>query len=218
MAKPKMNLKTPLAPLSWVNVRGTGKLKMDKEPDSTDANDFNYTATVTLTPAQAEPLKKKLDEFWRKNKPKGVGKQKYDILKEETKFVIDDAGEKLKDADDEPIKEKTGMWTITAKTMTVWPDGKPNVIKLLGSNSKLLQDGHDLEAGCGEGTMGIIHGSIGINGYSNNEGLQFYLNGVQIKDSTYTEYSGGSDIDADELEDDVVETEVQDGPENIPEV
>ena len=57
--------------------------------------------------------------------------------------------------------------------------------------------------------MGIIHYSVGINDFSDNEGLQVYLNAVQIKDSTFTEFTGGgAQIDADEIEDDVVDTSV----------
>ena len=222
MAKAKMNFKTKLHPLSWVTVRGQGKLKKEdpKKPlDKDDPSSYNYCGTVTLTPEMAEFYKKILDKFWRDNKPAGVGKQKYDVVKEEFKFDLDASGNKKLDGDDEPIKIATGKWTMMAKTLTEWPDGKPNVVKLLGSNGKPLPEGHGLESGCGEGTMGILHCTVGINDFSDNEGLQIYLNGVQIKDSTYTEFVGGNEVDADEIEDDVEDADVesedpnQDGPE-----
>jgi len=214
MAKPKITFKTKLHPLSWVTVRGQGKLKKEdprKPLDKEDPSSYNYCATVTLTPEQAKEYIATLDKFWRENKPSGVGKQKYDVVKEEFKYVLDAEGKKKKDADDEPIKEATGKWTMMAKTLTEWPDGKPNLVKLLGSNGKELPAGHGLEGGCGDGTMGILHCSVGINDFSDNEGLQIYLNGVQIKDSTYTEYSGGNEVNADEIDDDVAETDVDDG-------
>ena len=209
MAKAKLNFKTPLAPLAWVSVRGKGKLKMDKDPNSEDPNDYNYTATVTLSKAQATPIIDALTTFWRDNKPKGVGKQKYSIVKEEFIKKTDANGKVLKDADDEPIKVSTGNYIMQAKTMTKWPDGNPNIIKLLGSAGQELPAGHPLEDGCGQGTMGIIHGSIGINSYSGNEGLMFYLNGIQIKESTYKPYSGGG-IEADSIDDDVAPADVPD--------
>ena len=210
MAKAKMTFKTPLLPLSWVSVRGHGKLKKDQEDNQLPEN-YNYTATVTLTKEQADVIIKKFAEFWKDNKPKGVGKQKYDLVKEEFIKVLGDDGKPLLDAEDEPIKEATGMYTLQAKTVTQWPkDAKPNIIKLMGSNGEILQEGHKLEDGCGEGTMGIIHGSIGVNDYNDNEGLQFYLNGVQIKDSSFAEYTGGgNEINADAIDDeDVAETEI----------
>ncbi len=209
MAKPKLTGKTKLLPLSWVSVRGDGKLKKDAE-DNHEASNYNYTATVTMDKAIADSMKKEFDAFWRENKPKGVGKQKYDVIKEEfVKVMVD--GKPVLDADDEPIKEATGKFTMQAKTMTQWPDGKPNVIKLLGSNGKDLPVGHKLEEGCGQGTMGIIHYTVGVNGYKDNEGLQVYLNGVQIKDSTFTEYTGGgSEIHADEITDEPIDTIVED--------
>jgi len=203
MAKPKLTFKTPLAPLSWVTTRGTGKLKKDK-PDDKDPINYNYTATVTLTETQAKEIEAKFNKFWRDNKPSGVGKQKYELVKKEMIKVLDAKGEPALDADDEPIKEHTGMYTLQAKTLTQWPDGKPNHIILQGSNGKPLAEGHPIEGGCGEGTMGILKGSIGINAYNDNEGLQFYLQAVQIKDSTYAEYTGGDTVDEDTIDDEGV--------------
>lgn len=217
-----MAFKTKLHPLSWVNVRGQGKLKKEdpKKPlDKEDPSSYNYVATVTITAKEADEYKKILDKFWRDNKPQGVGKQKYEVVKEEFRKVLDADGKPVLDEDEEQVKEPTGMWTIMAKTLTVWPDNKPNIVKLLGSNGKELPEGHPLENGCGEGTMGILHCSVGINDYADNEGLQIYLNGVQIKDSTFTEFTGGVEIDASEIEDDVADTEVDDGSTGpVPEV
>jgi len=212
MAKAKLAYKTPLLPLIWVNVRGTGKLKKDKE-DNQEAENYNYTATVTF-PNEAEMLKQKeiFDKFWKDNKPQGVGKQKYEMFKPVMVPTLKD-GKEQRDADDEIVKHHNGEYTLAAKTGTKWPDGKVNVVKLLGSTGKELQVGHPLEKGCGNGTLGILHGTLGINGFSGNEGLQFFLNGVQIKDSSFIEYVGGSEVQADTIDDDVVDTTVSDAPE-----
>ena len=214
MAAPKQSIKTPLSPLMWVNVRGQGKLKMNAD-DNGEPENYQYVAQAILTPEQAEKLNKQVDDFWRKNKPKGTGKRKFELVKEETKKVLDAEGKPKLDEDDEPIREKTGNYTIQFKTITVWPkDGKPNIVKVLGANGKPLSEDHPaIVDGIGNDTMGIIHGSLGISAYPGNEGVVAYLSGVQIKDSTLTAPSS-DEIEAEEIEDDVADTEVEsDGPE-----
>jgi hypothetical protein len=218
MANAKQSFKTPLSPLSWVVVRGQGKLKMNKEDNGDPAN-YNYTATATLTEEQANKLIPIIDDFWRKNKPKGVGKKKFDLIKKEMVKVLDADGKPKLDEDDEPIKEWTGKYTIQAKTMTQWPDGKPTNPKILGSSGKPLPEDHPAAAdGIGNGTEGIIHGSLGISNYTGNEGVVFFLSGVQIKESTL-QPMGSDDIQAEELEDDLeassdeAESNIEDGPE-----
>jgi len=219
MANAKQSIKTPLAPLFWVNVRGTGKLKMNCE-DNQDPENYQYVAQATLTPEQADELKPIIDKFWRDNKPKGVGKRKFELIKEETVKVLDDAGKPKLDDDDEPIREATGKYTIQAKTITHWPkDGKQNIVKVLGSNGKPLPEDHPaITEGIGNNTMGIIHGALGISEYSGNEGVVMYLSGVQIKESTL-QAADGNDIDAEEIEDDLEDsaeeanTNLEDGPE-----
>ncbi len=218
MANPKLTYKTPLLPLSWVNVRGQGKLKMEKE-DNGDPENYNYTATIIFPDEAAMKASKTIfDKFWRENKPQGAGKQNYDMFKKVMTPTLDDNGKEQRDEDDEIVKHHTGEYSLAAKTLTHWPkDGKQNIVKLLGSNGKALTDGHGLEGGCGEGTIGIIHGALGINAYPSNMGLQFYLNGVQIKESTYTEFTGGNEVEADEIDDDVADTEIpEDG--QVPDV
>lgn len=219
MAKAKLSFKTPLLPLSWVNVRGTGKLKKDATDDKTPEN-YNYTATVTYPDeATMNVDKAKFDKFWRDNKPQGAGKQSYEMFKPVMVPTLDKNGKEQKDSDDEIIKHHNGKYTLAAKTMTHWPDGTQNVIKLLGSNGKELVAGHPLEKGCGLGTEGILHCTVGINAFPGNMGLQVYLNGVQIKDSTYQEYVGGSEIEAEEIDDTPMDAEVKSGnPSEVPEV
>lgn len=215
MAKVKQTYKTPLLPLSWVTVRGEGKLKKKNKPE--DPDQHNYLATVTF-PDEPSMLKAKavFDKFWRENKPKGIGKQKYELIKPVMVPTLDDKGKEMFDEDDEIIKHHNGQYTLTAKTATTWPDGNTKVVKLLGSNGKELPEGHKLENGCGIGTLGIIHGTLSINEYEGNEGLQLFLNGVQIKDSSFVEYVGGDGLDeVEEIEDDVADAEVDttDGPD-----
>jgi len=198
MAQAKQEFKTPLLPLSWVNITGTGKLKMNKE-DNQDPANYNYTASV-IYPDEASMKSDKalFDKFWRENKPAGCTKQNYDMFKPEMKPVLDKDGKEQFDEDDAIIKEATGRWTLAAKTITVWPkDNKVNVIKVLRGNGNPLKLG---DKKIGDGSTGVIHGSIGINAYAGNEGLAFYLEAVQLK--KFVEYTGGSEVHADDLGDD----------------
>jgi len=198
MATPKLSFKTPLLPINWVNIEGQGKLKRNKDSKSTDSKDYNYTATVTYPDKAAMEVDKAIfDKFWRENKPAGLTKQNYTMFKPERVPTLDEAGKEQKDADDAIIKHETGRWTLAAKTLTQWPDGKPNIVKVLRANGQPLNLGGKT---IGEGSVGILHGSIGINAFAGNEGLAFYLDAVQLK--KFVEYSRAGEVHADDLGDD----------------
>jgi len=199
MAQAKLSFKTPLLPLSWVNIDGQGKLKMNKDPNSTDPKDYNYTATVTYPDEDSMKKGKAIfDKFWRENKPAGLTKQNYAMFKPEMAPTLDAAGKEQKDEDDAVIKHATGRWTLAAKTITHWPkDNKPNVVKVLRANGNPLNLGGKT---IGEGSTGVLHGSVGINSFAGNEGLAFYLDAVQLK--KFVEYTGGGEVHADDLGDD----------------
>jgi len=197
--KAKLTFKTPLLPLSWVNIAGQGKLKMNKDPESTDPADYNYTATVTY-PDEASMKKDKaiFDKFWKENKNAGLTKQNYDMFKPEMEAVLDAQGNEQHDDDDAIIKKATGRWTLAAKTLTHWPrDGKQNVVKVLRGSGAPLNIGKKV---IGEGSIGVLHGTIGINAFAGNEGLAFYLNAIQLK--KFVEYSGADDVHADDMGED----------------
>ena len=195
MAQPKLVFKTPLLPLSWVSIIGDGKLKMNKD-GSGGASDYNYTATVIYPDETSMKKDKKIfDTFWRENKPQGLTKQNYDMFKPEMTPDLDADGNEQHDEDDALIKKATGRWTLAAKTITVWPkDNKPNVVKVLRANGNPLDLG---DKQIGNDSTGVLHGTIGINAYSGNEGLAFYLTAVQLK--KFVEYSGSDEVETDDL-------------------
>ena len=214
----KLNFKTPLLPLSWVNITGQGKLKMNKE-DNGDSANYNYTATVTYPTEESMKKDKALfDKFWRENKPAGCTKQSYAMFKPEMEPDLDANGKEQFDEDDALIKKATGRWLLSAKTITHWPkDNKQNIVKVLRANGNPLQLGDKV---IGEGSVGVLHASLGINGYSGNEGLALYLDAVQLK--KFVEYTGGSEVDADDLGEDeglddldmdVADVSTTDGPQ-----
>ena len=198
MAQAKLVFKTPLLPLSWVSITGDGKLKMNKD-GSGGPSDYNYTATVIYPDEEAMKVDKaKFDKFWKENKPAGLTKQNYTMFKPEMEPDLDANGKEQHDEDDALIKRATGRWTLAAKTITVWPrDNKPNKVKVLRANGNPLDLG---DKQIGNGSVGIIHGSVGINAYAGNEGLAFYLNAVQLK--KFVAYEGADDTHADDLGED----------------
>lgn len=198
MATVKQQYKTPLLPLSWVNISGTGKLKMNKDSNSTNPNDYNYTATVTFPDEDSIKEHKKLfDKFWKENRPAGCTKPNYEMFKPEMVSTLDENGKEQKDEYDAIIKHHSGRYTLQAKTLTTWPDGQPNVIKVLRSNGDVLNLGTKK---IGEGSTGVIHGSIAINDFTGNEGLAFYLTAIQLK--KFVEYTGSDKVVAEDLGDD----------------
>jgi hypothetical protein len=195
MANAKLTFKTPLAPLMWVNVSGQGKKKYDptNQLDDTDPSNFQYTATVKLTKAQADVIIAQLKEFWKNNKPIGATSMKYDLVKPELEKVLDKNGQPQEDEDGAPITKETGFYLMQAKTSTVWPDGKPTNIQIMNNHGLPLNLRGKV---AGEGSTGVVHGNISVNSFKGNEGLNFYLTGVQFL--KFVEHTG-SDIEADDL-------------------
>ncbi len=212
-----LTFKTPLCELQYVSINGKGKKKYDptNSLDDDDAKNFQYVATAILTEKQATAIKKILTDFWRANKPAGSTKQKYDLLKPYTTKTeeLDEDGDAIKEA----VLDDDGkpLYTMMFKTGTVWPDGKAQAIKVLRANGAPLRLGDKV---IGNGSIGVIHGKIGVNGFGGNEGLLAFLSAVQLK--KYVEPT--DEVDADDLGDDeglddldmpdVEDVSSQDGP------
>lgn len=196
---PKLTYATPLAPLQWANIKGQGKLKYDPEGklDKNDPTNYIYTIQCVLTKEQADEFEDMAKKFWNENKPSGLTKQKYTLTKPVVVPTLDADGKEQKDEDGAVITHETGMFTLEAKTNAVWPDGSANTIKVMRANKAPLNLGTKV---IGEGSEGVIHGSIGISTFKGNEGLAFYLTAVQLK--KFVEYVGGGEVKADDLGED----------------
>lgn len=191
----KMNFKTPLAELAWIAIDGEGKLKYGMD-GSNGAEDYIYTATAILNEEQAKATEKIIKDFWKNNKPAGATKMSWDLVKPEMEPVLDANGKEQLDEDGEVIKKPTGRYTMMAKTVTQWPDGKPNKIKVLRANGAPINLG---DTKIGNGSIGVIHGQLGISGTATNRGVSFYLNAIQLKKLVpYT----GDEVEADDLGED----------------
>jgi len=189
-----MIYKTPILALAWVNITNPGKLKMNKDPKSTNPDDYFYTASVIFENEESMLKQKAIfDKFWRENKSEKLTKQRYNMFKPEMVKVLDANGKEQKDEDGEIIREHSGRYILQAKTGTTWPDGTPNKVKVLRANGRELPNFSKL---IGEGSIGVIHGKLAINEYPGNEGLLFYLQAIQMK--KFVEYIPG-EIDAEDL-------------------
>ena len=195
MANVKLNFKTPVQELEWVQITGKGKVKMNKDINSEDPKDFNYVAT-SVYPNEAAMKKDKaiFDKFWKENRPSGVTAQSYKMFKPEMKPVLGEDGQPIEDEEGAIVKEPTGKWLLQAKTIIQWPDGKQNKVKVLRANGNPLDLG---DKQIGNGSVGVIHGTIGINAFAGNEGLAFYLNAIQLK--KFVEYTDSDAVEADDL-------------------
>ena len=200
MAKqPKMTYKTPLAPLNYSNITGQGKLRYDPENklDKNDPASYNFTITCFLTQEQADTANTEFKLFWNENKPAGCTKQKYELIKPVMEPTLDAGGKEQKDEDGAVIKHETGMYSLEAKTNAVWASGDANTVKVMRANKAPLNLGGKV---IGEGSTGVVHGSIGISAFKGNEGLAFYLTAVQLK--KFVEHTGGGEVNSDDLGDD----------------
>ena len=177
MATAKLKMRTPLGELNWVKVTGEGKLKMGKS--GADASDYVYTASIVLTDEYAESLEKQLNAYWLKVKPSNIGRQSYSLIKEEKAPVLDAQGNKQTNEYGETITAPTGRKLLTAKTNTVWPDGKTNSISI----KDFARNTIDLEqtGEIGNGSTGVLIGAIGAQFNPSNPGLMFFLQGIQLK-------------------------------------
>lgn len=201
MAKyPTIKFSTKLHPLNWVNIEGKGKLKLKKKPDSTNPDDFNYTATVILSEKEAEVYRNRFQTFWRENKGPGLTKQRYNLIKPITSIVKDKDGQPVKDEDGEVLREPTGKYALTFKSGTAWPDGSPISIGVLKPNGEPLVGGLKGKI-IGEGSTGALHGKLTINDYEGNEGLLLFLTHVQLKKFVeYNDAPDAEDFGSDEIE------------------
>ena len=206
MAKDYLTFATPLGKLEWVTITGTGKKKYDPTNALTDEpKNFQYTANIIMTKAEADKVVAELLKFWREFKPAGATKQTYDMVKEVMVPVLDADGKPTLDEDGAKITQPDGTWVMTAKTGVLgWKD-KPTVVDVYRPNLDKFNKLVPLNLGdkeIGNGSTGVIHGKIGINAFGGNEGLMFYLNGIQLLkfvERTDSEEVHGNDLGEGDL-------------------
>lgn len=191
-----MRFKTENSPLKWTHISGKGSPKYGKEFTSDNRADFEYKASVVVSPEQSKSIKETIMEFWNANKPAKIAAPSSTFLKEEmvNSDKTDDYGR--------AIKKPSGVFYITASTNVGFTkDGefKPTKIAILNSKGVAFPDSHKLvmgDVGVADGSKGVIHGTLAITEYEGKAYVKFYLKGVQF--SKFIPYEGNS-VDAEDL-------------------
>lgn len=188
--------KTSNGPLQWTHVSGKGAPKYGKQYTSEDPADFEYKATRIVTAEEAKVIQAEINEFWKANKPAKIAKPSSTFLKP----ILEATNEK--DEYGEPIKKESGKYSVTASTNASFKGKEGYVstkIVLLRGNGTEIPANHPLvvgTVGVGEGSEGIIHGSLAVTEYEGKAYVKFYLKGVQF--SKFVPYEG-SGVEADDI-------------------
>lgn len=169
--------KSKVGNLSWVIIDGAGK-------DNYNRDGKVFTASVSFEPdsPECEEMMAKIDSFWEDNKPnrratpKSIGYKK----------------EQTKDADGDYVD--TGNIVFTFTTNTTFPDGHKQVVQILNSAGRPISlRGKKI----GNGSVGVLHGTLGMYNAKSESGVSIYLRAVQL--AKLVEHMG---VQADAIEGD----------------
>jgi hypothetical protein len=194
-----IKFKTSVKPLQWAHVSGKGSAKYGKDFTSENPLDFEYKATIIIDKVEAKTVQKVINDFWAENKPAKIVKPTSTFLKPELTEGKD------KDEYGAAIKVETGNFSISASTNAAFKNSKdpanpkPTKITLLRANGEKFPATHPLvlgDVGIGEGSKGIIHGTLAVTEYEGKAYIKFYLSGIQF--AKFVPYEGSS-IDAEAI-------------------
>ena len=155
----------PVGKLEWCFVTGDGRNQaMDGSPEK-----MQKTASLVLNKdsKEAKHIVDQINATWELYKaenpkikaatqPKSLG---YKVVKD-------------KDTD-----EETNDLVFTFKTNSFWKDGKPNIVKVFNAKGQAVEMGDTI---IGNGSLGVVHGSMGGYEYAGSFGISLYLSAVQI--------------------------------------
>ncbi len=182
--KVKSKTTSPIGDLAWMFIQGKGKEDLNGV--------LKFSGNVVLEGEVAEQYKAEIEAFWEENKPKGVSKAKsLGFYEEEVKTgEIDSKGN--------DIREKSGRTVFAFKTMTVFKDGKPKIVKTFNAKGTEVQLGNKTP---GAGCRGRIQGLMDIYEVkaTKQAGVSLYLDAVQF--TVFKEHTGGSGFSAVDDED-----------------
>ena len=188
-------VKTKVGELKYVFIDGEGKNNAmpGEEPR------MQYTASIVFKENSPEhkAFKQLVDAEWKRYKTEfGVkGLPRTNGIKQE---MMNDPDGTIDPATEAVRKVPTGNVLITFKTNTVWPDGKPQIIKVFDHKGRDITEAvRAADWSIGKGSTGIIHGVAQGNNIGGTHKVTLYLSAVQI--AKLVKYEGNS-IDADEIE------------------
>jgi hypothetical protein len=165
--------------LEWVIISGQGKL-------NTLNDKYQYTATVVMSPEEAQPLIDEINEFFETHKVKKFAKKDAQSLGFRPHKVKTDE----LDEDDQPIYEEDGNIAFTFKTDTEFKDGNKKKIKVFNAKGGEVDLG---SRAIGNGSRGRLKGVVRYYETPKEHGVSLYLNAVQL--SKFVPYVGGVQMD-----------------------
>lgn len=181
-------VKTPKGVLEWVIISGEGRPNKKGK--------LMYKASVVCDPEAADVIafKKKIDDFWKDNRPKGAKVSDFNTIGYRNHSVS--TGKT--DEDGDKIFEETGKIEFFFSTGTTWPDGSQKVIKVYNSKGRQVSLGAKK---VGNASEGRISGNMALYDVAGNMGVNLYLDSVMI--TKFVEYVDGTDWsdDVDESDD-----------------
>lgn len=189
-----IKVKTKIGDLQYVFIKGEGRNSAlpGAEPK------MMYSASI-LTDEGSElhkDFKAQVDAEWEEyKKAHGVkGLPKTNGIKPH--LIPDPSG--AIDPETEDVKKiPSGKVRITMKTNVKWPDGKPQIIKVLNNKGKDITEAfRSAEWNIGEGSKGVLHGKAVGNDVGGTHKVTLYLSAVQL--STLVKYEG-SGVEAEDL-------------------
>lgn len=171
----------PVGKLEWVFVNGDGRDQSEKK----DGSKMQKTATLVLQKdsAEAKDLIIKIKGAW-------------ELYKADTAAIKSATQPKslgykaIKDAD---TGADTDMLAFQFKTNSFFPDGKPNKVKVYNAKGKVVDMGETI---IGNGSIGVIHGSMGGYTFTGTYGISLYLTAVQVAKLVE---GTGADVDAHDI-------------------
>ena len=188
-------VKTMVGNLKYVYIKGEGRnVAMDGEPPR-----MQYVASLVCPKDSdiAKDIIAQIDAEWESYKKQfGVkGKPKTNGIRDE---MIKDPSGTIDPETEEVAKIPSGNILVTFKTMTTWPDGKPQVIKVKDrKGADITAAYHEAPWAIGEGSVGRIFGTAMGNNVGGSHKVTLYLTGIQL--AKLVKYEG-SDFEADEIE------------------
>ncbi len=155
----------PVGKLEWVFIIGDGRNQaMDGQPEK-----MQKTASLVLNKdsKEAKHLISQIDATW----------EAYKAENHKIKAATEPKSLGYKAIKDANTGAETNDLNFTFKTNSFWPDGKPNKIKTYNSKGQEVDMGETI---IGNGSLGVIHGSMGGYEYAGSFGISLYLTAVQV--------------------------------------
>nr|DAX61376.1 MAG TPA: DNA helix destabilizing protein [Caudoviricetes sp.] len=188
-------VKTKVGELKYVYINGEGR--NTAMPGEEPRMRYQISWVVPEDSEEHKHLQALVDEEWANYKAenKVKGKPHTNGIKQE---LINDPSNEI-DPDTEKVRKiPSGNIIATFSTNVVWPDGKPQEIKVYDpKGSNITGAIEDADFKIGNGSRGIVFGSAVANNIGGKHKVSLYLTGIQL--AKLVKYMG-QELDVDEID------------------